>query len=135
MRITKTQIPPGSRIQGGKSKAESLEDMFVSRWANYLNHRLDGSIFYRYYPARQVQLIFDRKLCWDFVWFHKMVCVEINGGQYMPVSGHTSISGTNRDAEKSRIAAALGYRTLYFTGDDVKQGRGFAELASALGIV
>lgn len=73
-------------------------------------------------PFRQYKLVPGRKLAWDFAWvFHKLV-VEVNGGTYVPQTGHTSGKGIARDYEKANLAALAGWKQLTFTAKDVHDG-------------
>ena len=135
MTITKKQRPRGSKVQAGKSLkvGMTLEDKFdaaLRKWLSDNGYRRCDALI----PILQAAIIPDRKFRWDFAWMEHKLAVEINGGQFMIRGGHSSIAGTNRDAEKGRMAAAAGWRVLTFTGDDIKHGRGFDELASCLGL-
>lgn len=49
--------------------------------------------------------------------------MEIDGGIWLPRSGHTSGRGYTADREKDAEALCLGWRILRVTTDQVKNGR------------
>lgn len=62
-----------------------------------------------------------RKWRFDIAWPELMVAVELEGGHWTGNSRHTRGSGFAADCEKYSTAAALGWRVLRFTGDDLKK--------------
>jgi len=68
---------------------------------------------YRFHPTRQWRA--------DFAWITERVVMEVDGGTW---SGgrHTRGSGWQKDAEKRRAYAALGYLVLPVTPQDVATG-------------
>lgn len=85
-------------------------------------------------PMPQCQVAFHptRKFIWDFVWPSIKFWVEIDGGEWMARSGHTSGRGMTRDREKDAEAFLLGYRGMRFTGSMVKDGTAIKYLETAL---
>ena len=82
-------------------------------------------------PQCQVQFHPTRKFVWDFVWPSIKFWVEIDGGEWMARSGHTSGRGMTRDREKDCEAFLLGYRGMRFTGSMVKDGTAIRYLETA----
>lgn len=146
MKITKKQMPKGSVVQPGKSSdVEDLEVEWLRGWVQWLRDNRYRHV--PFLPIRQAAIIPDRLFRWDFAFVKNMIVVEIQGGDKMARSGHNSPGrkarlgrkgykgGLDRDAEKSRLAAAAGYRQVTFTGSDVHARRGYEELARALGVL
>jgi len=71
-------------------------------------------------PCREHRFHAERKWRLDFAWPKFMLAVEIDGGAYGG-GRHQRREGFNRDAEKSRALAELGWRVLRFTGDDLRR--------------
>lgn len=67
-------------------------------------------------PVRQFAAIPGRKFRFDFAWPVKRLLVEIQGGIWTQ-GGHSRGAGMKRDHEKANMAAALGYRVMYFNSD------------------
>ena len=83
-------------------------------------------------PLPQYKAIPGRKFVWDFAWvFHKLL-VEVNGGTYVPNTGHTSGKGIERDAEKLNLATLAGFRQLIFTSKMIKNGEAISILERAI---
>jgi hypothetical protein len=49
--------------------------------------------------------------------------VKINGKWYILASGHNSMAGTSRDAEKQNLACLAGYHTMAFTKEHIASGQ------------
>lgn len=74
------------------------------------------------YDEPQTQFIFHetRKWRFDFAWPDQKVAVEIDGGIYQKqATGHRSISGVEKDMEKSNAAQAAGWCVLRFHAKDL----------------
>lgn len=93
-------------------------------------------------PEREVALIPGRRFKWDFVWrrkgydleedrFFDDIAVEVQGGIWNR-GAHGRGTGITRDATKANLAALAGFRTLFFTGDMVKDGSALETLRKAL---
>lgn len=67
-------------------------------------------------PVAQFKAIPGRKFRFDFAWPEKRLLVEIQGGIWTN-GGHSRGAGMKRDHEKANMAAALGYRVMYFNSD------------------
>lgn len=80
---------------------------------------------------REVKLIPDRRFRFDFVFERVKLAVEVDGGVW--TSGrHTRGKGWEADAEKSALAAALGYRVIHFSGPQVNRGEAFTMIEACL---
>ena len=78
-------------------------------------------------PERQFRFS-KRRWRLDFAWPEKKVAVEIHGGVYSH-GRHTRGVGFTNDCEKMAHAAALGWRVLPFTGEQLRRDPvGVAEL-------
>ena len=83
-------------------------------------------------PLQQYKAIPGRKFVWDFAWvFHKLL-VEVNGGTYVPQTGHTSGKGISRDYEKHNLATLDGWKQLTFTAKMVHDGTALAMIEKAI---
>jgi very-short-patch-repair endonuclease len=58
---------------------------------------------------REYKILSGRRYRADFAWPAAKIALEVNGGLYTPVSGHRSISGIERDMEKSNAAQLDGW--------------------------
>lgn len=63
-----------------------------------------------------------RKWRADFAWPELRLLVEIDGGIWMPKSGHSGGRAAIRDRERDNAAVLLGLRVLRFTGAMVQSG-------------
>jgi len=69
---------------------------------------------------RELKLVPDRKFRWDFVVL--TLAVEIQGGTWIS-GGHTTGKGYQRDCEKMQLVILEGYTPVFFTTQDVLEGR------------
>ena len=69
---------------------------------------------YRFYPERRFRA--------DFAFVKQRLLIEINGGLYMPRSGHRTAKGVLRDMTKANLAALGGWLYLQFSADQVQDG-------------
>lgn len=74
----------------------------------------------------------ERKWRFDFI-LQNDIAVEIEGGVYMK-SRHTTGKGFTQDCEKYSEAAALGWRVLRFTTEQVMSGYAIHCTKRAMGI-
>lgn len=58
--------------------------------------------------------------------------IEVNGGIWHK-GGHNTGKGLIRDYKKANAAASYGYRTLFFTADDVNSGEALKVIEEAKG--
>lgn len=70
----------------------------------------------------------------DFAWPEARVCIEIQGGTWMPAGGgrHSRGAGYEADAEKLSAAALLGWKCLVATSSQVQSGIAAAWVEHAL---
>ena len=71
----------------------------------------------------EVQVCLDRKYRWDFTLPEHRIAIEVCGGFYRGQSGHSSITGLQRDYDKRNVGTMLGWRILTFSTADVLRGR------------
>ena len=69
---------------------------------------------------RELLLVPGRKFRWDFV--VDKLAVEIQGGTWIS-GGHTTGKGYQRDCEKMQLVILEGYTPVFFTTQDVLEGR------------
>lgn len=63
-----------------------------------------------------------RKFQADFWWPEKRIALEVDGGVWMPRSGHTSGAGYTSDRERDVEALLQGIITVRYTSDQVRNG-------------
>ena len=88
-------------------------------------------------PVRQYRLpeLPDRKFTFDFAWIPERLLVEVQGGTWVANTGHTSGAGLERDCEKMVLGVLNGYRVMFVTGKQVKDGRALQWIERALKVV
>jgi hypothetical protein len=59
--------------------------------------------------VREFVFLKGRKFRADFAWPEQMVIIEVNGGIFVPKSGHRSVQGLIRDYEKQNLATLDGW--------------------------
>lgn len=64
-------------------------------------------------PVFEYRIIPDRKFRWDIAWPASRVALEVQGGIWLPVSGHKSGVHLKRDYEKNNLALLAGWKVLY----------------------
>jgi very-short-patch-repair endonuclease len=80
-------------------------------------------------PEREHRFHPDRNYRFDLAWPELKLGMEIDGGIWMPRSGHTSGKGYTSDREKDAEALCLGWLVLRVTADQVKSGQALHWLA------
>lgn len=68
----------------------------------------------------------------DFFWKHKMLAVEVEGGQWSKKSRHRSGKGFEEDCIKYNAAALLGITVLRYPTDMINDGRAMVQIMDAL---
>ena len=87
-------------------------------------------------PVRQYRLPeTERKYTWDFAWPVERLLVDVQGGTWVANTGHTSGPGLERDCEKMVLGVLNGYRVMFVTGKQVKDGRALQWIERALKVV
>lgn len=69
-------------------------------------------------PLREVSFDLTGRR-FDHAWPALKLAVEYQGGIHASHMGHRSEAGVIRDSRKANDAGLLGWKVLYFTGDDV----------------
>ena len=69
---------------------------------------------YKFHPKRRWRL--------DFAWVDKKIGVEVEGGIWLPRSGHNTGVGISRDVEKGNALTLLGWKLIRVTGKMIKNG-------------
>lgn len=75
-----------------------------------------------------------RRYMWDFCWPCERLLVDVQGGTWMPKSGHNTGGAIERDCEKMALGTLNGYRVMFVTGLQVKDGRAVQWIERALRI-
>ena len=67
---------------------------------------------------------FHSKRRWrlDFAWIDQKIGVEVEGGIWLPRSGHNTGVGISRDVEKGNALTLLGWKLIRVTGKMIKSG-------------
>lgn len=91
-----------------------LELQFIDLWT-YKYPDID--LHEEYHFAKELK----RKFRLDFAHPETKIGIEINGGIYQRNSGHSSITGLERDYEKINIATILGWRLFILSGDMINE--------------
>ena len=73
-------------------------------------------------PEREYRFFPERRFRADFAFVKQRLLIEINGGLYMPRSGHRTAKGVLRDMTKANLAALGGWLYLQFSADQVQDG-------------
>ncbi|MBA4274823.1 MAG: hypothetical protein C0436_04120 [Alphaproteobacteria bacterium] len=97
-------------------------------------------------PVTEFAAINGRRYRFDLAWSKHNLLVEIQGGTsqkpvkiggrgrwYIPVSGHNSMEGINRDCEKLNLAILAGWRVLHVDTKQIHSGQALKWIQEALG--
>ena len=105
-----------------EAKESEAERAFQTRWIQLNSLRAEDV---RSVPVREYR--FDTVLAsrFDFAWPQVKVAVEIEGGTWMRISGHTSGAGYAKDCFKYNRAAELGWTVLRYTPQMVEADPAF----------
>ena len=79
---------------------------------------------YKFHPKRRWRL--------DFAWVDKKIGVEVEGGIWLPRSGHNTGVGISRDVEKGNALTLLGWKLIRVTGKMIKNGEALNIIESML---
>lgn len=98
-----------------EAKESEAERAFKTRWLGLSTLDLEAVPMYQEY-----KFVHFRNWRFDFAWPEQRVAVEIEGGVYMRVSGHTSAAGYQKNCEKYNAAIEAGWVVLRYTPQMVK---------------
>ena len=79
---------------------------------------------YKFHPKRRWRL--------DFAWIDQKIGVEVEGGIWLPRSGHNTGVGISRDVEKGNALTLLGWKLIRVTGKMIKSGEALNIIESIL---
>ena len=79
---------------------------------------------YKFHPKRRWRL--------DFAWVDQKIGVEVEGGIWLPRSGHNTGVGISRDVEKGNALTLLGWKLIRVTGKMIKSGEALNIIESIL---
>lgn len=82
-------------------------------------------------PVREYVFCPGRRWRFDFAWPDQRLAVELEGGHWAH-GRHTRGAGFAADCEKYSTAAALGWRVIRATGDQVRTGQALKWAEQAL---
>ena len=74
----------------------------------------------------------DRRYAWDFCFVKERLLVDVQGGTWMPKGGHNTGKGIEDDCEKMVLGVLSGYRVMFVTALQVKDGRAVEWIERAL---
>lgn len=104
-----------------KAAKSQLEQAFLGLW-NEPRISVPGFSGHRPVPEREYRFHERRQWRFDFAWPEQRVAVEIHGGTYQRKrTGHTSMTGHQRDCEKMNAAQLAGWTVLAYTAKDLEQ--------------
>ena len=85
-------------------------------------------------PIKQYRLpeLPERKFAWDFAWPEHRLLLDVQGGTWMPKGGHNTGGAIERDCEKMVLGTLNGYRVMFVTALQVKDGRAVQWIEQAL---
>lgn len=104
----------------------NLENKFLTLWKAYHNTKGIAGLM----PVREYKFHPKRKWRFDFAFIVKgskgsnndiKIAVEIEGGLYMPKSGHTNIKGFVSNCDKFNQAQAMGWKVFRFTEKHLRE--------------
>jgi len=75
---------------------------------------------------RNVRFIPKRRFEADFYFKDLKLALEIDGGVFLPKSGHTSGEGYTKDRRRDQLALAHGIQTIRVTSNQVRSGEAIA---------
>lgn len=81
-------------------------------------------------PVAEYRFAPPRRWRFDFCWPNHRLALEVQGGLWTR-GRHTRGAALLKEHEKLNTAAAMGYRVLFCTPDDVRTGRVAGPLAAA----
>lgn len=81
----------------------------------------------------QQQIIPGRRFSFDRVYRAEKLAIEVQGATFVK-GGHSSGVGIARDCEKACLLAALGWRYMPVTKQQIMSGQAVAWIAAALGV-
>ena len=110
----------GSRAPGPGSKLEAEFALQVKA------HKLPT-------PTREHKFHPVRKWRFDFAWPDQKIAVELHGATYSN-GRHNRGAGMRNDADKVNAAQLMGWITLIFTSDHLKDGTAIQHVKEALGL-
>lgn len=84
-------------------------------------------------PKREVRIIPGRKFRHDLCWDSIKLVVEVQGGTFT-VGAHSTGTGIDRDCEKLNLTTINGWRTMAFTGTQIRSGQALRWLQSMFGV-
>lgn len=118
LRATRTRKATSPTGAGGGSALEDLLDAQLR------------SIGYTGY-VRQAVLVPGRRFRHDFYFPEARLCVEVQGGLWLPKGAHTG-GAQEKDYEKSALTLLQGIQTLFVSGRHVRQGTALAWIEALL---
>jgi hypothetical protein len=86
-------------------------------------------------PEREVKFCEHRKFRFDFCWPDIKLALEVDGGVFMKVSGHTSGVGVTANIEKMNEATLAGYQVIRATKAHMISGQMIEWLKRAMGVI
>ena len=103
-----------------------LEERFVLLWRMLAPADLPD-------PEREYRFHDTRKWRFDFAWPEQKVAIELHGATYSN-GRHNRGTGMRNDADKVNAAQLMGWLTLTFTSDHLKDGTAMQHVKEALGL-
>lgn len=83
-------------------------------------------------PVREYRFDAVKKYRFDFAYLDRMLAVEVEGGTWVPNTGHTSGVGYRENVRKYNLAVMQGWRILRFTSDMVTSGEALKTIEAVI---
>ena len=83
-------------------------------------------------PEREFVFIPGRRFRLDFAWVDVRIGLELDGGIFLPKSGHNTGVGISRDIEKGNLSLENGWKVYRATSKTVKDGSALKMIEGAI---
>ena len=83
-------------------------------------------------PEREYRFDAVKRYRFDFAYPDQMLAIEVEGGTWIPNTGHTSGVGYQSNVRKYNLAVVKGWKLLRFTTDMVTSGEAIMMIEAVL---
>ena len=116
--------------RGRSSILRHLERSILSDLEDKLEFQLKSAKITGF--TREYKFHSKRRWRLDFAWIDQKIGVEVEGGIWLPRSGHNTGVGISRDVEKGNSLTLLGWKLIRVTGKMIKSGEALNIIESIL---
>ena len=106
--------------RGRSSILRHLERSILSDLEDKLEFQLKSAKITGF--TREYKFHSNRRWRFDFAWVDLNIGVDVEGGIWLPRSGHNTGVGISRDVEKGNALTLLGWKLIRVTGKMIKSG-------------